>query len=672
MSTEGGELKRELSLLDLVFLGMGAIIGSGIFMIPGIAARSAGPASLFIWVLVGGGAIIMSLVIAELAAFFQDAGGPYTYVRNAFGNLPGFVVAWLSCIISWITISMLVSAATEYLSFVLPFNDLSKVVFNIVLLAVLVKVNTAGVRSGALLQSFLSGFALLVLAGLAAVGASQVEVTNLVAIPDLTSATIIATILIIIEPFIGWEAVTFLGEEAADPTMMPKAIIITTVGVTIVYFLVSFTALGVVPSAELGESHAPLSLMAKEILGPTIGSLGSNFMALAAFLIMVGTANSWVLSSSRLPYSMARRGHFPSLLAELNDADVPYAAIYLQFIISSVFLAWGKYEALLHLLVPLALILYLSVTAAHPVIVRRFGRVPGYRPAIPIVVSIVCAALSLGALTLVHVPELVMAAGVILSGVALFAGRRGYLYISGETMEEDMRDEGAAAPATVTKRDTPKEPPKEEKSGGFGDGSTSFWLFLVLGVGAILGIGLAIGFMFASSDSNMGLQVIVGIVEVAAIIPLVLLLFYFVYELELTEFKRIKERFMELELIFEKIEEQYVQEEKILEKEVIFIKDEENMLHEEITELKETVNELKNLLVVEQSLKHDVERIAEEEVILEHEAAELIKGERELNREVRLISAEEKELKSEIGDLREAIDMLHKELRDMRQERNKR
>ena len=672
MSTDGGELKRELSLLDLVFLGMGAIIGSGIFMIPGIAAGLAGPASLFIWIIVGGGAIIMSLVIAELAAFFQDAGGPYTYVRNAFGNLSGFVVAWLSCIISWITISMLVSAATEYLSFVLPFNDLSKVVFNIVLLAVLVKVNTAGVRSGALLQSFLSGFALLVLTALAAVGASQVEVTNLMAVPDLTSATIIATILIIIEPFIGWEAVTFLGEEASDPSLMPKAIIITTVGVTIVYFLVSFTALGVVPSAELGASNAPLSLMAKQILGPTMGRIGSGFMAIAAFLIMVGTANSWVLSSSRLPYSMARAGHFPSLLAELNEADVPYAAIYLQFIISSVFLAWGKYEALLHLLVPLALILYLSVTAAHPVIIRRFGRVPGYRPAVPIAISIVCAILSLGALTLVHVPELVMAAGVILSGVALFTGRRGYLYISGETMEEDMRDEGAAAPATVTKRDTAKEPPKEGKSGGFGDGSTSFWLFLVLGVGAILGIGLAIGFMFASGDSGLGLQVIVGIVEVAAIIPLVLLLFYFVYELELTEFKRIKERFMELELIFEKIEEQYVQEEKILEKEVIFLKDEENMLHDEISELKETVNELKNLLVVEQSLKHDVERIAEEEIILEREAAELIKGERELNREVRLISAEEKELKSEIGDLREAIDMLHKELRDMRKDGKKR
>jgi len=672
VSTEEGELKRELSLLDLVFLGMGAIIGSGIFMIPGIAAGLAGPASIFIWILVGVGAIIMSLVIAELSAFFQEAGGSYVYVRNAFGNLPGFVIAWLSCTISWITISMLISAATDYLSFVLPFNDLSKVVFNIVLLAVLVKVNIAGVRSGALLQKFLSGFALLVLTGLAAVGATQVEVTNLVVIPDLTSATIIATILIILEPFIGWETVTFLSEEASDPSLIPKAIIITTMGVTIVYFLVSFTALGVVPSAELGESNAPLSLMAQQVLGPSAGGIGSTFMAFSAFLIMVGTANSWVLSSSRLPYSLARRGYFPSLLAELNDADVPYVAIYLQFIISSVFLAWGKYEALLHLLVPLALILYLSVTAAHPVIVRRFGRIPGYRPAVPIVLSVMLAAIALGALTMVHVSELVMAGGVILSGVALYVGRRGYLYISGEDKEEDMRDESAATPATVAKRDTPKERPQEERSSGFGDGSTSFWLFLVLGVGAILGIGLAIGFMFASNDSGLGLQVIVGIVEVAAIIPLVLLLFYFVYELELTEFKRIKERFMELELIFEKIEEQYVQEEKILEKEVIFLKDEENMLHDEISELKETVNELKNLLVVEQSLKHDVERIAEEEIILEREAAQLIKGERELNREVRLISAEEKELKSEIGDLREAIDMLHKELRDMRKDGKKR
>ena len=111
------KLTKYLELNEVTFLIIGAIIGSGIFMIPGLAAAAAGTMSIVAWLIVGVIAILMSLLIAELASTYENAGGLHYYVEKALGKGVGFMVGWACLIISWVTIAMTVSAAIEYLSY---------------------------------------------------------------------------------------------------------------------------------------------------------------------------------------------------------------------------------------------------------------------------------------------------------------------------------------------------------------------------------------------------------------------------------------------------------------------------------------------------------------------------------------------------------------------------
>ena len=92
------ELKKSISFSVLVLLAINAIIGTGIFFVPGIAARIAGPASIISWILVGILALLVAACFAELVSMFPKAGGVYEYTKQAFGEFGGFMVGWIAWI----------------------------------------------------------------------------------------------------------------------------------------------------------------------------------------------------------------------------------------------------------------------------------------------------------------------------------------------------------------------------------------------------------------------------------------------------------------------------------------------------------------------------------------------------------------------------------------------
>ena len=194
------------------------------------------------------------------------------------------------------------------------------------------------------------------------------------------------------------------------------------------------------------------------------------------------------------------------------------------------------------------------------------------------------------------------------------------------------------APGLVAGGVQPKPPAGSARAWAAGNGLTTFLLVMMLGLGVLLGLALASGFMYVSGQWTPGIEVIVDIIEVAAVISLTLLLFYFVYNHELTEFKCLKNQFAELEETFEKIGELYTNEKRAVENEVVILKEEGKVLHGDITELKEAIGELKNLLV-DQSLKG--------------ERKQSIADEKTPGCKVKPISAEKKEFRGEIGERRE-------------------
>jgi len=391
----GEKLIKSLELNEVTFLIIGAIIGSGIFMIPGLAAAAAGAMSVAAWIIVGIIAVLMSMLIAELASTYENAGGLHFYVEKAFGKGVGFMVGWACLIISWVTIAMTVSAAIEYLSYLIYLSELLKAIIAISLIAILTVIAFLGIKNSAKTQTFFTAITLLVLWTFISLGVFKVQGVNFSA-PAFQSAPFIMAIILVIEPYIGWQEATFLSEETKNARKtVPKALIIGTLIIAALYAAVAFIAVGVIGSKNLGSANAPLARVA-EVLLPG----GGVFIALGAILIIVGCANSWIASSARLPYALGRERIIPKTFAKLHSkTNTPYISLILQAFISSMIVLVASFEEILEMLVPMAIFVYLLTFISVPIIRKKekeenaMFRVP-YGKAI----SIFCSIFAIGAL----------------------------------------------------------------------------------------------------------------------------------------------------------------------------------------------------------------------------------------------------------------------------------
>lgn len=377
-------LERTLTVSNLVFLSIGAIVGSGIFMIPGIAASIAGPQSLIVWLCIGFSAILMAMSIAELAGMYPSAGGFYYYAYEAYGRFMGFLVGWCSWVISWITIAMLVSGFIEYLTSIVTLTHFQEKLVSIGVLIALYLVNLLSARLGANLQVFFSVTTLIVLGTFIVTGIGHIDTEYYFTykMPNVNIFMLLAAAAIIIEPFIGWETVTFLGEEAIKPEKtVPKALVLSTLIIVFIYSLAVIVTLGVTNYKFYVDSKLPALRFAANI---TIGKMGGLFIAIGAVIILLGTTNSWIMSASRLPYALAKDGLIPGALAYLHPKyKTPVVALTLQTIVAGFLVLLGVFELLLHALVPIALINYTLIFFSVIVLrvkkpgLKRHYKIPG-------------------------------------------------------------------------------------------------------------------------------------------------------------------------------------------------------------------------------------------------------------------------------------------------------
>lgn len=358
-------LKKTLGLKEVVFLSVASTVGSGIFLIPSIGARILGFFSIFMWMFTGLIAIMMSMLFAELASMYDESGGVYTYVRKAFGERTGFVVGWTSWIISWITIAMLMAAAINYLGFLIPLSNTVKVILSIFIVSFMTFMNIKGIKYGALIQLILTTITFIVLIGFVLVGLGHIDLGSMVFHKPSFSALFVAA-AIFLHPYIGWETTTFLGEETKNARkIIPKGIVIATIIISLLYLSVVLVSLSTTGLLENGletfsSVEAPLGLLAERFMNN-----GGFLLSIGAIVIILGCLNSWVTTSPRLPFVMARDNMLPDFFGDLNKNQVPANALIVQFIMSVLImisgLLTGGFELFLSVLVPISLIIYCVV-----------------------------------------------------------------------------------------------------------------------------------------------------------------------------------------------------------------------------------------------------------------------------------------------------------------------
>jgi basic amino acid/polyamine antiporter, APA family len=353
------ELKRTLTLFSLVMVAVGSSIGSGIFRAPGgIVAELHHPYFVIgIWVLGGIVALTGALTFAEMGGMFPGAGGLYVYLREAYGDLWGFLFGWFILFVSTSgAIAALASVCSEHLLFLLGVSRDSgwTVPLAAAIIVLLTVVNSFGVALGGRLASVftmskLLGLALIVLVGWFWVNGSVSEAnyTGNFAQAPLTNpwGAFAAAFVGVLFSYGGWQHVAFMAGETKDPQRtVPRAMIIGASIVTLVYVLANMAYMRLLPL----EHIAGTKTIAADALN-TQFSWGGPLMAFLIALSTFGTTGIYCMTAPRMYYSMAKDGIFFKKLAEIHPKyQTPINAMVLQAAWALVLLAvWGTFGDLI-------------------------------------------------------------------------------------------------------------------------------------------------------------------------------------------------------------------------------------------------------------------------------------------------------------------------------------
>lgn len=356
MSTMG--LKRHIGRVSLVLMTLNAIIGTGIFFLPALGAQIAGPASLTSWVIMAVAAFFISLYFAELISLYPKSGGVYEYVKHAFGEFYGFLFGWIAWIVANITIAMLVVGSLVYLFPALP--AVQKMLVSVALIIAFNYVSYRGISVSTSMLTFFGLLSVVVLIMIIAPGAAAADTARLLPFAAPLPLILLAAYFVS-ETFFGWETSAYLAEEIKDARrVLPKYLVLSTVIIAALSLGVVFVALTTADAAEFAAQDAPLAYLASRFYSPEFSSL----YAILIFIPLIGTAASWIVSSPRLLYAMARDRVLPQRLGRIDERfATPANAIMFQTIVTIgvTLAAFANYFVILSLLVPLVLIMYSAV-----------------------------------------------------------------------------------------------------------------------------------------------------------------------------------------------------------------------------------------------------------------------------------------------------------------------
>ncbi|MAE13245.1 hypothetical protein CMO92_01655 [Candidatus Woesearchaeota archaeon] len=372
------ELQRTLSYKALLLIAINSIMGTGIFFLPALGAKLAGPASILSWILLSIMSIGIAMCFAELASMYPTSGGIYEYAKRAYGSFPSFIIGWGTVVAGNITIAMLVVGAIQYLNPAIP------TLFKIgVSLFFVLSFNYIGYKGMQTSKVMLITFAFITLGSLLGIilpGIFFISTTNFTPFVVTPLPFIFITIFFIAETFFGWETVTFLAEETKDAEKnIPKVLIQSTFIIAAICILFVLTSMSILPWSELAESAAPLASLATGIYG----AKGASIFAILVYLSIIGSVAGWIVSGPRLLLALAKDKLFLTQFAKIHPKyNTPYMAIIFQTILTSilVIVGAGSYHTLLNLLLPLVLILYSTVILALIILRKKHPTQPrGYK-----------------------------------------------------------------------------------------------------------------------------------------------------------------------------------------------------------------------------------------------------------------------------------------------------
>jgi amino acid efflux transporter len=317
-------LKRAITLRYAVAMYISSVLGAGILVIPGLAARIAGPGSLLSWLLLSLASYPFAYTFASLSSRKPESGGIYAFARESFGRRAATVVVWL--FVAWIIFGApaITLAAADYLAASLPVTQPETFVIAAGIMLFAFAINFGGIKLSGRVQLATVVAVILVLLGVVTFSAGNIKPSNFAPfLPSGIGSVGVASALIVWS-FLGYENVSNVAEEFQDPKRdFGRSVVISVLVIGALYFVVALATIGTGAYAE-GTGVAPFAVMASAVFGV----YGGLTVSLLALFVIFGTFNAYTAGLARMFYAAARDGELPAMLGKVDTASgVPRRAL---------------------------------------------------------------------------------------------------------------------------------------------------------------------------------------------------------------------------------------------------------------------------------------------------------------------------------------------------------
>lgn len=386
--------RRSLGLFSLVSLGLGGTVGSGIFVVPGVAAGLLGPASLLVWLLVGLSAGAVAFALASVPSEGEDVS-LFLPVDKVFGPIVADLLMGAYVLSSIFGCATICAGIGQYLAFFGVSTDWL-LPAEIAALLIFLGINLVGVGFSGAAESLLTVAKIVPLVVIALLLLPLVRPEHLLEARPITLSAFVAAILVVFWPYTGFEIGAIPVGEARDGGTTRAAVLIVSFATLTLYLVLNLALIGSTGADALAASSAPVALAADRIFAG-----GSTVVGVIGIVAMLSALNAYLLAASRVLRALASRRSLSSIAA-LAGHGIPVAALLLCAAGCTILLfVSNRFDLLASLAVVLVLAPYLALSAAvwrtaHAWSARAAGAVGALSTGLVFVLTIVTTALASG------------------------------------------------------------------------------------------------------------------------------------------------------------------------------------------------------------------------------------------------------------------------------------
>ncbi len=379
-------LKREIGLFSATALGIGAIIGSGIFIVTGIVAGIAGPAMIISVLIAGIIALFSALSVAELSAYLPEEGGTYAFAQKLISPFAGFIAGWI-----WIFSNIFVGAAVSLgfaHYFVTLFPAVPVKIIAVIICIIFLTINYIGLEESTLLNNLLVTLKVLILLFFIAFGLGFFASSHFIPPAPFGTTGILAGAALIFFAYTGFARVTIMAEEVKDPEKtIPRSIYLALGISTLLYVLVSLVAVGLIGTPDLALSGSPLA----DAIRVTGSPAAVMVISLGAMIATASVLLTTIMGISRIVFAMARNNDLPLALSNISPRfSTPHYAIWVTgaFMVAAIILADLTLVVAVSTFAMLIFYLIANISASR--IPSQYQRYPAI---VPVIGVLTCAGL---------------------------------------------------------------------------------------------------------------------------------------------------------------------------------------------------------------------------------------------------------------------------------------